>query len=310
MKNKKVETTPRDFFLNLFSMIALYVSATSFATLIFQYINNIFPDPLEYISVNSGAIRFAIASLVILFPAYIWSVLFMQKDYQRNPERKEVAIRKWLIYFTLFATSLIVIGDFVALLMKFLEGELTIRFFLKIITIIFVAGIVFGYYLWDLKQRKDRGVAKTFVYVICTLVTIAIVASFFVIGSPAEQRRRLFDEERVSDMQFLQSEIIFFWQAKDRLPESLNEIENDVRGVVAPVDPLTGDAYRYRVLSDLLFELCAMFDTESVGKDMYQGRAVPFPFPQVDWSHGPGLTCFERNIDPDIFNQKSARFPL
>jgi hypothetical protein len=65
-------------------------------------------------------------------------------------------IRKWLIYFTLFAAALIIIGDLVTLLNRFLEGELTVRFLLKVLAVFFVAGSVFYYYLWDLRKHKTE----------------------------------------------------------------------------------------------------------------------------------------------------------
>ena len=70
------------------------------------------------------------------------------------PEKRNLRIRKWLIYFTLFAAALIIIGDLVALIFSLLGGELTVRFLLKVVTIFFVAGSVFYYYLWDLRRHN------------------------------------------------------------------------------------------------------------------------------------------------------------
>ena len=307
MAEKRIKTTPKDFFLNLFSIIALYVSATSLITLLFQYINHLFPDPLEFISTNNGAIRFTISSLVVFFPVYLWSVLFMQRSYQGEPVRKEVAIRKWLVYFTLFSASLIIIGDVVALVMKFLGGELTIRFLLKIIAVLFVAGLVFCYYFWDLRQKKDRELSKTFAYGVSAIVFLVIVANFFIIGSPMEQRKRLFDEKRISNLGFLQSEIVFFWQTEGELPKTLNDIKDDIRGVVPPIDPETGEEYAYRVVDELTFELCAVFDTKG-GDEHAKERAI-FPVSQTDWTHGAGLECFSRHIDPEVYSQENLKFP-
>jgi hypothetical protein len=37
-----------------------------------------------------------------------------------------------------------------------LGGELTIRFFLKVLTIAVIAGTIFGYYLWDLRREEEE----------------------------------------------------------------------------------------------------------------------------------------------------------
>ena len=307
MAEKRVKTTPKDFFLNLLSIIALYVSATSLGTLLFQYINHAFPDPLEAVSTNEGAIRFAISSLVVFFPVYLWSVIFMQKSYQKEPERKEVAVRKWLVYFTIFAASLIVIGDVVALVMKFLGGELTARFLLKIVAILFIAGLVLGYYFWDLRQKRDRELSKPFAYGVSFLIFLAVAANFFIIGSPMEQRKRLFDDRRVSDLSYLQSEVLYYWQTQGELPQKLGNIRDDIRGVMPPTDPATGEGYTYNIVDDLTFELCANFDTE--GGENYDREVFSYPVAQADWTHGAGTQCFTRHIDPEVYSKENVNIP-
>jgi hypothetical protein len=44
----------------------------------------------------------------------------------------------------------------VALVRNFLEGELTLRFGLKVLTVGFVTGSIFGYYLNDVKKDKAQ----------------------------------------------------------------------------------------------------------------------------------------------------------
>lgn len=155
------QTSPKDVFLHLLAIIALYASAISFVTLIFQYVNVLIPDPLEaqnYYSSDSSysAIRWAIASLIVIFPVYILTGWHLNKSYAAVPEKRNLRIRKWLIYFTIFAAALIIIGNLVALIFNLLGGELTVRFLLKILSIFFVAGAVFYYYFWDLKRHQTE----------------------------------------------------------------------------------------------------------------------------------------------------------
>ena len=151
---------PKDVFLHLLAIITLYGSAGAFITLIFQYINVLLPDVLEYsvysVTGSYSTIRFAISSLVVIFPIYILSSWYLNKNYEANPEKRGLRIRKWLLYFTLFAAALIIMGDLVALINRLLEGELTLRFLLKVLTMAFVAGSVFGYYVVDLKKNKTE----------------------------------------------------------------------------------------------------------------------------------------------------------
>jgi len=154
----EIKTGPKDVFLHLLAIISLYATAIGFITLIFQYINVLIPDPLEqqYYGLQTAysAIRWSISSLIIIFPVYILSTWYLNKSYATFPEKRNLRIRKWLIYFTLFMAALIIIGDLVALVFNLLGGELTVRFLLKMLTIFLVAGTVFYYYFWDLKRHN------------------------------------------------------------------------------------------------------------------------------------------------------------
>ncbi len=159
MEQQNTQTSPKDVFLHLLAIIALYVSAGGFIALIFQYINVLIPDSLDrsgYYGLLSSyrAIRWSISALVIIFPVYIATSWFLNKAYIASPAKRNMRIRKWLVYFTLFAAALIIIGDLVTLIFNLLGGELTARFLLKIFTVFFVAGSVFYYYFWDLRRHQ------------------------------------------------------------------------------------------------------------------------------------------------------------
>ncbi|MDP1719055.1 MAG: DUF5671 domain-containing protein [bacterium] len=155
----ELKTSPKDVFLHLLSIVALYTSGIAFLVLIFQYVNVILPDLVainDYYSMQSAytAIRWSISSLIVVFPVYILSAWFLNKNYSASPAKKKLWIRKWLVYFTLFAAALIIIGDLVTLLNNLLNGELTLRFIIKVLAVFFVAGNVFFYYFWELRHKK------------------------------------------------------------------------------------------------------------------------------------------------------------
>ena len=144
--------------MHLLAIVTLYGSAVGFVVLLFQYINVLIPDVLEYNAYAREsalqAIRWAIASLIIVFPVYIGTAWMLNKSYISEPEKRSIRIRKWLTYFTLFAAAAIIIGDLVTLIYNLLGGDLTVRFLLKVTVVLFVAGSVFYYYLWDLKRHN------------------------------------------------------------------------------------------------------------------------------------------------------------
>ncbi len=151
---------PKYVFLHLFAILALYFTAASFLALIFQYANVLFPDPLEqggyYLESAYSGIRFAISALIVVFPAYLLTMRYLNKVYLENQGVRTLRTRKWLTYFTLFAAAIIMAGDLVAVVNRLLGGELTARFILKVAAVLLVAGSVFYYYYFDLKKYKTE----------------------------------------------------------------------------------------------------------------------------------------------------------
>lgn len=155
MENAKA--SPKDVFLHLFAIATFYASVVNFLVLVFQYIERLYPDVLNnpgYYSGIDSTIRFALASLIIIFPVYIWTSWYLNKIYKKQPEKRGLRIRKWLVYLTLFIAAGTVLGDLVYLVNSFLAGELTTRFILKVVAVFFVAATSFIYYLWDLRRHN------------------------------------------------------------------------------------------------------------------------------------------------------------
>ena len=313
---------PRDVFLYLLSIVTLVASAVSFGILVFQYINVYFPDLINdyYYSASNyyGTIRQALATLIVIFPVYIWVSRFLKKDIEANPEKRELKIRKWLLYLTVFVAALVIIGDLVTLINTYLNGEITMRFILKVLAIIFIAGSVFSHYYFELRELKTKpkkGLDGMSIYswVVVAVVVVSIVFGFFVAGSPQNQRTERFDERRTQDLYSLQSQIINYWQKKNELPQNLDQMANDILGIVIPRDPKTGAPYEYAKLGNLKFELCATFETSSSDQNIGSPRkAVPaiYPYPGDEtqtWKHEAERTCFQRTIDPELFQLEKPR---
>lgn len=305
MTNKNL---PRDVFLYLLSIVALGMLAVNFGALLFQFINIYVPDAVAdqygYASSYYQSVRWEIASLVVVFPVFLWVSRFLSRDIQANPEKRELKIRKWLLYLTLFVAGVVVIGDLIALVYSFLQGELTTRFILKVVSILLVAGSVFYYYLHEL--RDNVASTKIFSRIVIALITIGIVAGFIVAGSPQAQRYNRLDERRVSDLMNIQWQIVSYWQAKNTLPDNLDQLNDSLNGFMPPKDPQTNESYEYRKTGNLSFQLCGEFKAENPDLESYRG---PKPIDSsygldANWSHGAGRQCFDRTIDPDRFPPK------
>lgn len=312
MPKKSSKPSPRDVFLYLLAIITLYVSVWRFIAMIFEYIQILFPDEVPlYFTESSTEIRASMAALIVVFPIYIGITWFLRKDIISHPEKRELWERKSLLHLTLFLAAVTIGVDLIILVNNFLNGELTVRFALKVLTVLIVAVTVFGYYFWDLKRDAlpNAKPSKMLAGMVSVIVLASIISGFFIIGSPATQRKMRFDEMRVNALQSLQWEIVNFWQQKNRLPESLSELKNDISGFVLPVDPETKMSYDYATSGEHTFELCATFSVASLkddttGKTKYAPMMTSGPMGMYDlqnWSHGAGRKCFSRTIDPDLY---------
>lgn len=306
MEKTNIKSGPKDVFSYLLAIAALYFATINFITLVFGYVNLYFPNISENYGQNLGSLRFSIASLLILFPVYLIASWLINKDIKNNPKKSDIKIRKWLIYLTLFIAALVIIGDLVTVVYRLLEGDLTIRFILKILTVLAVAGGIFAYYIAELRGnspmiRRYSAIASSIA------VAIVIISGFFVVGSPIEQRLKNLDNIRINHLQTIQGQVVNYWINKDKLPDNLSELQDDISGFSAPVDPETQMPYDYTVKGDLTFELCAEFKTSSNELNQ-RGPRPPEQYYERglsnNWQYSPGLTCFERTIDPDFYNRR------
>lgn len=314
----KQKTSAKDFFLHLASAVTLYVSAVSLLNLLFDVINVRFPDALEYgFDPYSSSLRLAIATLVIVFPVYIVLMHFLNTEIVAVPARRDAPIRKWLTYATLFLASTAIIVDLVVLINTFLGGEVTVRFIWKVLSVLVVAGGVFGYYFYDLRSfwHENRRLAKLVSVIASFFVTGALACAFIVVGTPANQRLIRIDNQKISDLQSVQWQIINYWQQKKRLPKSLDNLNDPISGFMVPHDPESGlgKEYTYSTTAKLSFEICANFNlpTPKTGTPTKDGVGMPASVLEMDtmyrpgidenWEHGSGTHCFKRTIDPELY---------
>jgi len=307
---QKIRTSPKDFFLYVATMLALYTSVWALISLLFQYTSILFPDQLnDYRDPYSGAIRFAIASLVIIFPLYIYLTRVVNKDLRNHPEKRNMGIRKWLIYFTLFVGGAGIVGDLVALVNTFLGGDLTTRFLLNVLSVFVVAGAVFFYYLNDLRGKWEENERTSIIVgaVASFLILIAVIVGFPIMGSPFTQREYRFDDQRINDINIIQSQVVNYWRYKEVLPQNLNELADPISGYRASSDPQTNNPYEYQPTGKTSFELCAEFSQKS--RPDNSGASYPMyvtPEKFIDttfdnWKHDAGRQCFSRTIDPKLY---------
>jgi type II secretory pathway pseudopilin PulG len=301
---EKYKTSPRDFFLHLLSVVALYLSAAGLLTLFFQFINHFFPDPVVDQFYRQGALRAAvrwgIALLVIVFPIYAWSLWFLEKIYKKHPSIKNIRIRKWLIYFTVFVTALIIIGDLVSLVLNFLEGELTVRFFLKVLAVFFIALGIFWYYLSIVRHEKKGKALMVFSYIVIAIVVVSVIGAFFLTGSPIQERTRRIDQQKVQVLQEVTFAVENYYREHDVIPADFETLSPTLGSYVRQQLADTRMTLEYSATGEIEYTLCTTFETASTDSENIEYQRFVSPGKTNDWEHGVGYTCFDLEIPRSV----------
>jgi len=287
------------------AMLTLYGGVVAFITLLFSYIDHIFPNPLRGYSYDpyQSGMSYEMAALIVLTPVFLGLMRFIRSDIMRDPSRREVWVRRWALFLTVFVAGATMVIDLIVLLTSFLRGEdITAGFLLKVLVVFLVAGAGFLHFVADLRGYWERqpNRARAVNYGVGVLVLVAIVAGFFIVGTPQQQRLYRFDSQKIMDLQQIQSQIVYFWQQKQKLPAALTDLQDPLSYFTLPRDPQGGE-YKYRATGARSFELCATFNKESLlSPDKVQPMYSEIPAPEK-WQHSAGEVCFERTIDPDLY---------
>lgn len=305
------KTSPKDFFLWLGAIIALYGSIASFITLLFEYINYSFPDALAgYADPYGGAVRFAMAALIVLVPTLIALFYFIRASIAEEAGKAQIWVRRWAIVLTLFIAAITILIDLITLVNTFLGGEISTRFGLKVFVVLLVALGVFLHFLADQKGYwiLNRTKANLIGIAVGVLALITVISGFFIIGTPSHVRMLRYDEQKVQDLQSMQYQVLNYWQMKRALPVESGALVDSLGGYTLPIDPQSKASYVYKTTGKLTFALCATFNEatpETAGMGAYPARDVAYPSMgggvNENWQHGAGEVCFIRTIDPELY---------
>lgn len=316
----KPRVTPKDFFLWAGAMVALYWSVISFIYLIFNYIDYTFPTPLSFAPIDpyESGVGYEMASIIVLLPIYLVLAWLIRSDVKRDPSRKNIWVRRWALILTLFVTGAAIAVDLITVLTTFLNGEsFTVSFLYKALLILLAAAAAFMHFIadlwgyWDEYPERKRSVAIG----VAVLAAVTILAGFFIIGTPSQARAYREDEQKVSDLQTIQNDIVNYWQQNGTLPGSLAKIGQPLTGGSLPIDEQTGQAYEYIVVGRTSFKLCADFNATTAPYAITQSElSTPVPLAgggatavADSWYHDAGNQCFLRVINPEQYPRVKAQ---
>jgi hypothetical protein len=153
--NPRPYVSARDAFLYLVLYTSLFLGAYSLGDLLFGLIDRFLPYEIEFSNYRDDRIRWAIARLVVSVPVFLFVAHRIGRMLVADPTKGASPVRKWLTYIALFIAVGVVIGDIVTLIAYALQGDLSIRFVLKVAVVALIAMSIIVHYLRDL--GRDEG---------------------------------------------------------------------------------------------------------------------------------------------------------
>lgn len=300
METQTKTSNAMDFFINLGAIVGLYTLVVSLVNLLFTIINTVYPQITNgYNYSGSASISWPVATLVIFFPIFILLMWLLEKEYTREPERKNMGIHKWLTYITLFVSGLVMAGDLITVLYYFLDGqELTTGFLLKVLVLLVIAASIFTYYISDVRDRLTSKKRMFWRIIAGVIILGSIIWGFAVLGSPATQRLYKYDEQKVNDLMSLNNEITNYYIPKGVLPNTLTDL-TAINYYMVVTDSQTGKPYEYAKTGNTTYDLCAEFNKTS-GNNRTAVFATP-PYGDISWTHPAGRYCFKGTINPNMY---------
>lgn len=283
----------REAFFHLLAFVTLGTWICSTGSLWFELIDTWFPDATVWGNRDWrwSRVSWQMASIIVAFPAFVFATRTILAELARNPDKAASPVRRWLTNIALLVTALVFIGDLVAFVAWFLQGELTTRFVLKSLTVFVLAGAVFLYY--------NRGASQTaaaahnwnrgFALAAAGAIILSLGLGFLKAGSPEDRRARAEDRRRIEDLHTIATRMHAHWTAyrpsnEAKLPQALNDLASGTGGSLPLTDPFLGKPYAYTVLEGPNYRLCAEFSTSTTG---------PPPARMPAWAHPAGPFCYD-----------------
>lgn len=284
---------PKFTFFYLLSLVALIFVSISLGMIAFNIINikiiDVFAPLSSYnlLSYNSQ-FRFAISALLIASPIYYVMTALIRKGVREKQIAHDSGVRKWLTYFTLLVSSLIILGVLIGILNTYLSGDLNTRFILKALVVFVLAGLVFAYYLFDLYQAvvvKNNKVVLSFFLASLLLIVVAFVSAFVMMESPAQARLRKADEPTLAQLSRVENALNSYYDLNQDLP-----IELDFPGLY-PIKDSERVKVDYLRLDETNYQICATFLSNKVGE------SDDYYYPSIyNQSYEAGYNCFTRSV--------------
>jgi len=296
--------TAKFTFFYLISLITLVAASLSICTIIFQIINKTIIDILDNWQGRyfPEALKNGISTLFISAPIYFFIMSRIYKNLQSGLLDRNSQLRKWLTYLVLLISGIAFFSWLIGIMNSFLDGELTLKFILKAITALGIAGLIFSFYFYDIKRddfsNKEDKITKFYFLFSIILVIIVFVSSLFFVESPRQARNRRIDEKTLERFTNIGYAINDYYEKNKNLPFDLDVLINNTNLDEKNLENIsTKKRFDYHILGKNKYELCADFLISN--KDDNLGKNIDYFIDTetfFDEMHDVGYQCLDKKI--------------
>ncbi len=289
-------------FYYLLSLVSLIFIGISVGLVAFGIINKSVIDPLSnsYYRNYDSSLRFAISAILIATPIYYYSLFLIKQGFKKNEISSDSSIRKWLTYFIILVSSLIILGVFISVMNNFLSGGLSLKFILQALSVFIISALVFSFYFYDVKSdfKEDKKIReKIFLSISLLLIVSAFVSAWFFIESPKQIRARKIDGLLLNRISTLESFVNDYYSTFGTLPENMTDLKTARSRYFMDenhfINPNNGEEIVYNKINKDQFEFCASFETNSFTENKRSGVVYPA---MINRDHEAGYNCLAGSL--------------
>ncbi len=100
-------------------------------------------------------IRAWLATLIVSFPLFLLVWWYLLREVRIAPEKASGGVRRWLSFLSLFVGAVTIMADVITVVFYLVEGDLTVRFLLKVTVLLLVTGTLFMYLALTLRSGAE-----------------------------------------------------------------------------------------------------------------------------------------------------------
>lgn len=296
-KHNNMKNYAKYVFYYLLALVALAFTAVSVGLVVFAIINQTLASPWFYSDSNSS-LRFAISALLIATPIFFVTTSLIFKGLRKGELEIDSPARRWLTYLILFVSAVTILGVLIAVMNNFLSGDFTARFILQMLTVILIAGIIFSFYLYDIRRDNPQEggvVIKAFFWGALVLILASFVAAWFFVESPSVTRAKKLDNKMINSISMVENSINSFYEDKGRLPQDLAEIQSSRYVYFSDQDLVDSDSglpLVYEPSEGGDYKLCATFRTDTNNPEADSNQTYRYD----NRRHDAGYYCFDLSV--------------